>query len=216
MNSNISNANSTNKPLRDAQYYRGYPEKLESYSSLVISVHSDRSGQLEVNWMHAFNGSILETETFDYTSGLFTKTLLCKCRFAQVCFLNNSGADQTTFSLQTLLKSEPLISETMDITVDSQALESTYLKIWDGVDANGASSSLDINDKSIVECYGHVNSACDLKIQFSPDGTDWYDGDHVVLSDVSSNFYLQTNSSSKKVRMYSNLLTTGEIYLTAK
>jgi hypothetical protein len=116
--SKVSTGNSSTTPILNGGNFTGAWEDVTIYQSLVVSALADQDGHYEVQY--SSDGVTPEYSITRYfrTAGITTPHNFTNSRaFARVIFYNNSGVDQTSFSLQVLLGDKPLLNSPQDVVI---------------------------------------------------------------------------------------------------
>lgn len=99
----VSNANSTSVALNNAASFSGQYEECHHYPCVHISVITDQSGVLYVDFSND-ETNVNTTASFDVLANTFTEKLVSiKNRYFKVRFTNNSGSNQTFIRMETKL-----------------------------------------------------------------------------------------------------------------
>lgn len=112
-----SSDNSSSTPINDGNNFTGTWEDIENYTSVVIAISTDQDGFYEIQFS-SDGTNVDETLTRYYTAGnqnpphIFAATRA----YFRVIYYNNSGTNQTSFRLQSLLKNE---STQANVPIDS-------------------------------------------------------------------------------------------------
>ncbi len=84
-----------------------------------------------------------------------------------------------------------------------------HANAWDAVAvaANGTSASLDVTNAPFVSAFGNASAATTITLQYSQDGTNWYDGPTVTLG-AAGNFRIDATVGATNVRLKSSAAAT--------
>jgi len=195
----IDGLNSSVFPLASGDSFAGSFVSTVNYSEIVISVETDVSYQLVVNF--SSNGTDIghqEVITEAFIAGL-GKTFSFKpyMQFYNVNLLNTSVSPQGYLNLASVLKTDG---------VNVQLNNVRNYQIYGSAGTTGSGSLL-INGGNYPRQYtffGSVNGATDLTVQISPDSNAFYDTQYTYTSSGGGSFGFTVPISATYLRLTSS------------
>lgn len=183
----VSSVNSTTTPLTDAQQFSGVAEDVSRYSSLTVSLATDRNGVLTIKFSpDGTNWDISSSYSYTASAG-YTKTLAVAEKYTQIVFNNNSGGNQSYLRLQTIYGSqEPEITATVDtsgltpgniVSTNNTTIETL------SADATFTGTADDVTKYPSITINYLSTQDGELYVDFSSDSSNWFSS----LTNVTAN-----------------------------
>jgi hypothetical protein len=203
----FDNLNSSVIPLDTSTEFMGRYSSSLDFSTIEVSVKCDSTYELQIIYSpDAANAEFVETELVTVVSAdtLFYR-YSPKMRYFKIKIKNNDSVDQTTLSLNCLLKSSFIyasVSGSTDVNIISPLDNGSVKVVQTGVFQTStvwSNEALNPNDVSqpvgatypVSNCtvFGNVSSACVLALQFAIDNdSTYYTSQYQVSLTGSSDF----------------------------
>lgn len=90
-------------------------------------------------------------------------------------------------------------------------------KVWNAAltGIGGVSTQLTIGDAKVLSAFGHVDGACTITVQYSADGTNFFDGPTQVLAGAAD-FRIDYFPGCAHTRLKSSANVTATAWISAK
>lgn len=93
----------------------------------------------------------------------------------------------------------------------------THANAWNAaaVAINGLSAVIDVGQTPFVSAFGNVSAATTITLQYSQDGTNFYDGPNQVLS-AAGDFRIDVTTGAARARLKSSAAVTATATIAGK
>jgi hypothetical protein len=176
-------SNTTNKPLLAHTSFTGEWEKLTQWACANIYVYSDSDAQLTVN--KSLNKVHIETIRFPIYAGQhFNTNILLDLPYFYLQIENTADNDQTILNVCTLYR-------------NSYSYSKGSIQVFDENVSGTSSRAINLNHSAPnIAVFGRASSSCQLIVQQSRNGVDYYDTQYKLNCTADKDFGFNIPSGS--------------------
>lgn len=196
MSGQESSVNQTLVPLHSGRVYIGTWEK-SLYNSAQITVLSDTTNELVC--YQSLNKTQTQNTAFQVPAGVyFTYNIALNLPYVYFTVRNNSATNQTLLNFSVIYK---------NVNSNNKGSANVWNTVSSGV--AGVSMPVFLNQNSAnITCFGNVDRATTLTLQFSNDNVNYYDSQYSITTTGAQNIGFSVPASSI---LYTRLKSSADV-----